>query len=112
MIRKTDVLAAGNYQEVRYLQDYYLWIEMLLAGFKGHNIQESLVWMRVDSNLFMRRSGKLYRDIQVNLFKHMKEEGFISKRQYLSSCAVRIGSSMAPNWLRQFLFRKILRKAG
>ena len=111
MYRKQAVLEAGNYQGVRYMQDYYLWAHMLIAGFKGYNIQAPLVWMRADSNLFKRRSGNLYRKIQIDLFKYMKEQGFISNSQYLMSCVLRIGSSMAPNWLRQFMFKKILRKS-
>lgn len=111
MYKKADVLAAGNYQDVRYMQDYYLWTYMLIAGFKGYNIQEPLVWMRADSNLFKRRSGKLYRDIQLNLFKYMRNQGFISNTQYVKSCILRVGSSMAPNWLRQSMFKKVLRKA-
>ena len=83
MYRKRDVLAAGNYQDVRYLQDYYLWVDMLIAGFKGYNIQEPLVWMRSDDNLFKRRSGKLYIEIQLNLLKYMKDQGFISVFQYI-----------------------------
>lgn len=110
MYRKADVLAAGNYQDVRYIQDYYLWIHMLISGFKGYNIQEPLVWMRADRNLYNRRSGRLYRNIQLNLFKYMKDQGFITSSQYLKSCVLRVGSSMTPNWLRQFIFKKILRE--
>jgi hypothetical protein len=73
MYRKEAVIAAGNYQDVRYMQDYYLLAHMLIAGYKGYNIQEPLVYMRAGSNLFRRRSGKLYRDIQLTLFKYMKD---------------------------------------
>lgn len=111
MYKKADVLASGNYQDVRYMQDYYLWTHMLIAGFKGYNIQEPLVWMRADSNLFKRRSGKLYRNIQLNLFKYMRKQGFITNAQYMKSCILRVGSSMAPNWLRRFMYKKMLRKA-
>ena len=110
MYKKADVIAAGNYQDVRYMQDYYLWVHMLIKGFKGYNIQEPLVWMRADSNLFKRRSGRLYMQIQLGLFKYMKEEGFITNSRYLKSCAIRVCSSLAPNWLRKFMFEKILRK--
>lgn len=110
MYRKEAVLIAGNYQDVRYMQDYYLWIYMLIAGFKGYNIQESLVWVRVDGNMFKRRSGRLYRNIQLNLFKYMKNQGFISSFQYIKSSILRAGSSIAPNWLRQFMFKIVLRK--
>lgn len=109
MFRKSAVLASGNYQDVRYMQDYYLWTDMLIAGYKGYNIQEPLVYMRADSNLFKRRSGRLYRDIQLDLFKYMKDQCFITNGQYVKSCVLRVGSSMAPNWLRQFVFKKILR---
>lgn len=110
MYKRSDVLAAGNYQDIRYIQDYYLWVHMLIGGAKGYNIQEPLVWMRADSNLYKRRSGKLYRKIQLDLFKYMKEQGFITRSQYLKSCALRIGSSAAPNGLRQVVFKKVLRK--
>ena len=110
MFRRADVLAAGNYQDVRYMQDYYLWVHMLIGGYTGWNIQESLVYMRADSNLFKRRSGKLYRDIQLDLFRYMKEQGFITNVQYLRSCTIRACSSMAPNWLRELAFKKVLRK--
>ncbi len=110
MYRKADVLAAGNYQDVRYTQDYYLWTAMLVKGFRGHNLQEPLVWMRADANLYKRRSGKLYIQIQCNLFRYMLEHKFITYPEYLISCAIRIGSSLAPNGLRKFLFKKFLRK--
>lgn len=110
MYRKKDVLAVGNYPDTQYIQDYYLWIFMLMAGFKGHNLQEPLVWMRADSNLFKRRSGKTYRKTQIELFKYMKDQKFITNRQYVKSCTLRSVSSIAPNPLRRFVFKKVLRK--
>ena len=110
MYRKSDVLRAGNYSDVRYMQDYYLWVHMLMEGEKGYNIQEPLVWMRVSGDLYKRRSGKLYRDIQIDLFRYMKEKGYITNIQYLSSVAIRSVSSVAPNWLRRMMFNRVLRK--
>lgn len=110
MLRRQDVLAAGNYPDVRYLQDYYLWTAMLIQGYRGHNLQEPLVWMRANENLFKRRSGSLYIKIQLNLFRIMRKSGFITYPQYLSSCAIRICSGIAPNWLRKMVFQKVLRK--
>ena len=110
MIRKEAVLSSGNYPDLRYLQDYYLWIHMLVSGFKGYNIQEPLVYMRADDSLFMRRSGKLYREIQLNLFEYMRDKKYIDSKQYLKSCAIRSLASVAPNWLRQIAFKKMLRK--
>ena len=110
MYKKSAVLDSGNYKDVRNMQDYYLWVAMLLKGYKGYNIQEPLLWMREDKNLFKRRSGKKYRIIQQNLLKYMKETGFISKKQYIKSYIVRTLSASAPNWLREIAYKKFLRK--
>lgn len=110
MYRKQAVLDAGNYQSVRFMQDYYLWVAMLIKGFKGYNIQETLVRMRAGGNLFKRRSGSQYIKIQLDLFKLMLDSGFISFSRYLLSCSIRICSGIAPNGLRQFVFKKVLRK--
>ncbi len=111
MYKKSDVIEAGNYRsDIRNIQDYYLWIEMLLKGYKGYNIQEPLVWMRTDANLFKRRSGKQYFKLQYDLLKTMKARNYISNFQFLKSLLLRMLSSLSPNWLRKFMFEKILRK--
>ena len=55
---------------------------------------------------------KLFNGLEIERFgeKYMKEQGFISNTQYVKSCILRVGSSMAPNWLREFMFKKVLRK--
>ncbi len=111
MYKKDDVLKAGNYRsDIRNIQDYYLWIDMLSKGYKGYNIQEPLVWMRASSNLFKRRSGKKYLELQINLLNIMKDRNYISNYQYLKSYTLRTLSSLAPNWLRKMMFEKLLRK--
>lgn len=110
MYKKEDVISCGNYRNVRYMQDYYLWIDMLSNNKKGYNIQEPLVKMRASDNLFKRRSGKEYFQIQKNLFKLMKQKKYISNSQYYKSITIRTLSAFAPNWLRKKLFKKILRK--
>jgi len=110
MYRKQAVLDAGNYQTVRYMQDYYLWVAMLMKGFKGYNIQQPLVRMRANENLFKRRSGWQYIKIQLDLFGLMRKNGFISVPRYLLSCVIRICSGVAPNGMRQLVFKKVLRR--
>lgn len=110
MYKKTAVVAAGSYQDFYLLEDYYLWLRMLMAGYQGYNIQEPLLHMRAGSDMYLRRAGWKYAKIQVKLFKFMKDSGFIGRNQYIKSCVIRSGSSLAPNWLRKFMFRKVLRK--
>ena len=110
MYKKQDVLDCGNYRDVRYMQDYYLWIDMLSNGKKGYNIQDNLVNMRAGNNLFKRRSGKEYYKIQKNLFKIMKEKKYISSFQYDKSITIRTLSAFAPNFIRKNLFKRLLRR--
>ena len=110
MYRKSAVEAAGSYQDFYLLEDYYLWLRMLMLGYQGYNIQESLLHMRAGSDLYLRRAGWKYAKTQVKLFKFMKQQGFIGNGQYIKSCVIRGGSALAPNRLRKLMFEKVLRK--
>ena len=66
--------------------------------------------MRAGSDMYLRRAGWKYVKAQAKLFKFMKQQGFIGKGQYIKSCVIRSGSALAPNWLRRFMFEKVLRK--
>lgn len=110
MYKKSAVEAVGSYQDFYLLEDYYLWLRMLMAGYQGYNIQEPLLYMRAGSDMYLRRAGWKYAKTQARLFKFMKEQGFIGSGQYIKSCVIRSGSSLAPNWLRKFMFERVLRK--
>ena len=110
MYKKSAVEEAGSYKDFYLLEDYYLWLRMLMAGYQGYNIQEPLLHMRAGSDMYMRRAGWKYAKTQAKLFKFMKDSGFIGNGQYIKSCVIRSGSALAPNWLRKFMFEKVLRK--
>jgi glycosyltransferase involved in cell wall biosynthesis len=110
MYKKTAVEAAGGYQDFYLLEDYYLWIRMLQKGSVGYNLQEPLLWMRAGSDMYKRRAGWKYAQSQKSLFKYMKDSGLISGSQYMQSVAVRTVSSITPNWLREFMFKTVMRK--
>ena len=110
MYKKSTVEAVGSYQDFYLLEDYYLWLRMLMAGYQGYNIQEPLLHMRAGSDMYKRRAGWKYAKTQARLFKFMKEQDFIGEWQYIKSCVIRSGSALAPNWLRKFMFEKVLRK--
>jgi glycosyltransferase involved in cell wall biosynthesis len=110
MYKKSAVEAAGSYQDFYLLEDYYLWLRMLMAGYQGYNIQEPLLHMRAGSDMYLRRAGWKYAKTQAKLFKFMRDSGFIGNGQYIQSCVIRSESALAPNWLRKLVFEKVLRK--
>lgn len=111
MYKKSAVEAVGSYQDFYLLEDYYLWLRMLMAGYQGYNIQEPLLHMRAGSDMYLRRAGWKYAKTQARLFKFMKKQGFIGEGQCIKSCVIRSGSALAPNWLRKFMFERVLRDA-
>ena len=110
MYKKSAVEAARGYQDFYLLEDYYLWIRMLQNGVKSYNLQKPLLWMRAGSDMYKRRAGWKYAKSQKALFKYMKDSEFISGGQYIKSTVVRTCSSLTPNWLREFMFKTVMRK--
>ncbi len=110
MYKKTAVEDVGSYKDFYLLEDYYLWIRMLINGYQGYNIQEPLLYMRAGSDMYKRRSGYKYAKSQKKLLMYMKKQRFININQYIKSVIVRTGSAMLPNDFRKFLYKKIMRE--
>lgn len=109
MYRKEAVISAGGYLPFA-LEDYYLWIRMLLNGSKGYNIPEPVLWMRAGNNMYRRRAGWKYGKASCKLFLYMKRQKMIGMTSFIKSCVLRMGSALAPNWLRRFCYKKLLRQ--
>ncbi|WP_185231153.1 glycosyltransferase [Teredinibacter franksiae] len=69
MFRRSAVLLAGNYQDFRGVEDYPLWVSMIMVGCKFYNIQEVLVKVRV-AGLNNRRAGFEYARMEFNVMKY------------------------------------------
>lgn len=110
MYKKSAVEAVGSYKDFYLLEDYYLWLRLLMSGYQGYNIQEPLLHMRAGADMYLRRAGWRYAKTQVKLFWFMKKKDFIGNGQFIKSCVIRSGSALAPNWLRQFMFKRMLRR--
>lgn len=110
MYKKSAVIASGSYQPFYLLEDYYLWIRMLMAGFQGYNLQYSLLHMRAGKDMYKRRGGLSYVKSQLLLFKYMRDNGFINYHAYIENCFIRSIVSLVPNDIRMYFFRHMLRK--
>lgn len=109
MFKKKAVLDAGNYQPMMGFEDYYLWVRLLKAGYKGKNIQESLVYARTGEDMYARRGGKNYFVNGLKGRKAIYHAGLGSISDYLISCSAHIVVSLLPNSLRGKLYEKKLR---
>lgn len=112
MLKKSDVMKVGGYQDWYCEEDYYLWIRLTLAGFKFYNIQENLVNVRVGEDMYQRRGGKKYFQSEARLQKYMLEYKFISFPKYVYNVIIRWAVQVAmPNWLRGWVFQTFARSS-
>ena len=110
MYRKSAVEKAGGYQAFYLLEDYYLWIRMLLNGAEGYNFQMPLTWVRTGMDMYKRRGGWNYAVSQFRLFNYMRKHGMISNVACMESCFVRGAFAIVPNWIRRLLYENMLRR--
>lgn len=109
--RKNDVLDSGNYQDLQYLEDYYLWCRMYAKGFKFANLEDVFVRARVNQNTFERRSGLSYFNSYLKLENYKLKHNVINIPMYLYNLIGRFFVHvLLPNKLRTYLFKFIARK--
>lgn len=110
MFKKSAVEAVGGYIEIGYVEDYYLWIRMLKAGYKAYNIEKILVNVRIGNGMYRRRGGIKYAKNMCILQRKMLKLHFISCFDFIINCLVRIVGSIMPTCLRKYLYMKVLRR--
>lgn len=111
MFRKSDVLEVGNYQEWFWNEDYYLWIRLAIANKKFANIPDTVVKVRVGTDMYQRRGGMKYFESERDIQKLMLKEGIIGYPRYWLNVSERLVLQIfMPNWIRGIVFRKFARK--
>lgn len=112
LLRREAVLACGNYQDLHYYEDYYLWARMILGGCTFRNIPEYLVYVRLGKDQARRHGGLKYFKSGRFLKKYMLENGLISRAEYSKSLAVSVVYHLLlPPGLRSFVSTHFKRKA-
>lgn len=111
MLKKSDVMKVGGYQDWYCEEDYYLWIRLALGGYKFYNIQENLVNVRVGEEMYQRRGGKKYFKSEARLQKYMLNHKLISLSKYAYNVLIRwIVQVAMPNKMRSWVFQTFARR--
>lgn len=110
MFKKSKVLEAGNYKEIFLNEDSYLWGRMLNKGCVFRNICEPLVYFRTTNDTYKRRGGWKYIKAEYGLQKEFLKLGITNKVEFLRNITLKNIVRLMPNWLRKFIYLKILRK--
>jgi len=109
MYRKAHIIEVGNYNKFKNQQDYHLWARLLVKGCKISNIPESLLYMRISSDLFQRRGGWNYFMIECEVQRDFLKMGFINSHEFIRNIFLRGTVRLVPNWLREKIYKKTLR---
>lgn len=109
-IKKSSLLNCGGYESLQLLEDYYLWVKMIISGYKFANLNESLVFVRVGTDFANKRGTKVRIEGWKNIQIYMVEKKFISKFKARKNILNIYTFIYCPNFIRNFLYKRLLRK--
>jgi glycosyltransferase involved in cell wall biosynthesis len=109
MFRRAAVMEVGNYEEIRRLEDYRLWVRLLNDGKVLHNIPESLVLVRAGRGMHERRGGLAYARSEVRMEYDFYRWGFVPLWLAVANSIVRVSVRAMPNRLRGVIYTHLLR---
>lgn len=111
VMKKSELLRAGNYQQDFKQEDYFLWVRMIEAGCKFRNIPDIVVNVRSGRDQFARRGGMAYYKDVLALNKWMWQHGLISLPKMIYNDMVRgTVQFLLPNSVRTWVYQRFLRK--
>lgn len=109
-MKKTALEACGGYETLLLLEDYFLWLKMIVAGCKLANIHESLVYVRVGNGFYSKRGSKVRIKGWKVLQKYMRVHKLIGPfTAWKNMVAIRLFVGTSPK-LKSILYQKYLRK--
>ena len=109
IFKKNKIINSGNYIDMPYFEDYYLWLRVLNSGGKFHNIQKNLVLMGVDNNYYNRRSGFKYFIKYFKFLNKIRKDKIISYFIYILNLMLRIHIVYLPRNIIKKVYNILLR---
>ncbi|OKL54954.1 glycosyl transferase [Bowdeniella nasicola] len=105
VFRAAAVNAAGGYDDLTKMEDYWLFARMVHAGARVANVPDILVRYRVGAGAYSRRGGLDMVRAEVQLQRAMLEAGITSPMQFVRNIAVRGGYRLIPAGIKKVLYR-------
>lgn len=106
MFRRASVMDVGNYRPVTQMEDYDLWVRMLMNGAQLSNIPEVLLKMRAGDELYDRRKGYKYARQEFKQQYRWYRQGFIDTTRFVFNVLTRVGIRFAPGALRKHVYTR------
>ena len=107
--RKEAVIDSGGYKGT-IKEDYNLWVRMFLKGYKGYNLQESLLFYRITKDFYRKKGGFSHVKEEVKLHYSFFKWKHITWHEMLRNIFINTTFRMIPAPLRREVYLKFLRK--
>ena len=107
--RRDRVVEHGGYTHFLLFEDYCLWAQLLMKGYRFHNFQEPLLWFRTSADMFSRRGGWHYAVTELRFQHYLYGIGYITLPMMLRNSIVRFTGRIMPNSLRRFMYSRFMR---
>lgn len=112
MFKKQAILTVGNYQDMPYFEDYWLWVRLLQKRYAVKNIDQVLVNVRAGTEMLGRRGGWNYAKASFYYYKVLSENNFLGSLDFIWIVILRVSISMLPISIRQQIYKLKLRNQG
>lgn len=109
MFRKQAVFNAGGYLPFRWMEDYWLWVRMLMKGVNCANISDVVVDVRVGNGMYYRRSNIKYFIYQCKFYCKLQRIGFVNVFEAIKSITQRLAITLIPKKAVKFVYNRLLR---
>ncbi len=109
MLKKETVLKASNFRTYYLCEDYDMWIRMFQNNAKAYNIQECLVYMRINEDFYKRRGGIKYLRSILKFKTEQLKNGFYGITDFIISSFASIVTCLMPNFIRDCIYKNFLR---
>lgn len=110
LFRRESVIRAGNYRPVDRMEDYDLWVRMLLNGATFANIPDVLVRVRGGPEMYSRRGGLEYAREEIRMQREFRSWDFTNQVQFYRNLLLRTGLRFVPNTIRGNIYKLFARE--
>lgn len=109
IFKKEVVVKLGMYDDVKYFEDYDLWLK-IIKDYKTYNIEEPLTFFRVDNNLYKRRGGIEYLKHMISFERKQLKQNNINIISFIIISIVHGSVCLMPNRIRKKTYERLLRR--
>ncbi len=102
--RRSAVLAAGGYEDMPFMEDYWLFARMIARGARVQNLAQALVRYRTVEALYARRGGWGPLRSDWILQRKLRKIGVTNSAQMVRNLAQRTAYRMVPDSVRRWAY--------